>query len=201
MNVTSTITEQQKVKADHLLKILQDRFQQHLVAQIKNKTKRTHWSMIFAYANLAVSAAPCMILSNHVKDKIQCTIDADCLLPPNTHNFYQCSQFPSREGAYLYFNSNKGCFIRSWKVCCRGFTIQGKEHLEESNKVMYNSHFYYLYPSSCCPRAYKRGTKGTFDTLQQIIAAGWSPTSDSAKMLDRSWNDRGLLIFSEKENK
>jgi hypothetical protein len=90
MNVMSIITEQQKVKADHLLKILQDRFQQHLVAQIKNKTKRTHWSMIFAYANLAVSAA-CMILSNHVKDEIRCTTDADCLLPPNTHNFYQCS--------------------------------------------------------------------------------------------------------------
>ncbi len=40
MNVMSTITEQQKVKADHLLKILQDRFQQHLVARIRNKTKR-----------------------------------------------------------------------------------------------------------------------------------------------------------------
>jgi hypothetical protein len=67
-NVTSTITEQQKDKADHLLKILQDRFQQHLLARIENKTKRTHWSMIFAYTNLAVSAT-CMILSNHVKDK------------------------------------------------------------------------------------------------------------------------------------
>jgi hypothetical protein len=156
--------------------------------------------MIFAYANLAISAA-CMILSNHVKDKIRCTTDADCLLPPNTHNFYQCSQFPSREGAYLYFDSNKGCFIWSGKVCHQGFTVQGKEHLEESKKVMYSSHFYYLYPLSCCPRAYKRGTKGTFDTLQQVIAAGWSPRSDPAKMLDRSWNDRGLLIFSEKESK
>ncbi len=32
MNVTSTITDKQKDKADHLLKILQDRFQQHLMA-------------------------------------------------------------------------------------------------------------------------------------------------------------------------
>jgi hypothetical protein len=32
MNVTSTITEEQKVKADHLMKILKDRFQQHLMA-------------------------------------------------------------------------------------------------------------------------------------------------------------------------
>ncbi len=68
-------------------------------------------------------------------------------------------------------------------------------------KVMYSSHFYYLFPSSCCPTAFKRGTKGTFDTLQQVIAAGWSPSSDPAKLLDRSWNDGGLFIFSEKESK
>jgi hypothetical protein len=90
MNVTSTITEEQKVKADHLMKILQDRFQQHLMAQMENKSTRTHWSMIFASTNLAISAA-CMILSNHVKDKIRCITDADCCLQPNTHNFYQCS--------------------------------------------------------------------------------------------------------------
>ncbi len=83
----------------------------------------------------------------------------------------------------------------------QGFTIQGKEHFGESKKVMYSLHFYYLYPSSCCPKAFKRGTRGTFDTLQQVVAAGWSPTSDPAKLLDRSWNDGGLLIFSEKESK
>jgi hypothetical protein len=66
---------------------------------------------------------------------------------------------------------------------------------------MYGLHFYYLYPSSCCPRAFKRGTKGTFDTLQRVIVAGWSPTSDPAKLLDRSWNNGGLFIFSEKESK
>ncbi len=32
MNVTSTITDKQKDKEDHLMKILQDRFQQHLMA-------------------------------------------------------------------------------------------------------------------------------------------------------------------------
>ncbi len=32
MNVTSPITDEQKDKTDHLMKILQDRFQQHLMA-------------------------------------------------------------------------------------------------------------------------------------------------------------------------
>ncbi len=138
--------------------------------------------MVFAHTNLAVSAA-CMILSNHVKDEIRCITDADCLLQSNTHNFYQCLQFPSREGAYLYFDLNKGCFIRSGNVSGRGFNIRGKEHFEESKKVMYSLHFYHLYPSSCCPRAFKKGTKVTFDTLQQVIAAGWSPTLDPAKFV------------------
>ncbi len=133
MNVMSTITDKQKDKADHLMKILQDRFQQHLMAQLENKNKRTHWSRIFAHTNLAGSAA-CMILSIHVKNEIQCVTDADCLLQPNTHNFYQCLPFPSREGAYLYFNSNKGCFIRSGKVAGGGFTIRGKEHFKESKR-------------------------------------------------------------------
>jgi hypothetical protein len=55
--------------------------------------------MIFAHTNLAVSAA-CMILSNHVKDEIQCVTDADCLLQPNNRNFYQCLRFPSRAPTY-----------------------------------------------------------------------------------------------------
>jgi hypothetical protein len=42
LNVSPTISEQQKIKADHLVKILRDRFQQHLIHRIKDKCKRTH---------------------------------------------------------------------------------------------------------------------------------------------------------------
>jgi hypothetical protein len=58
-----------------------------------------------------------------------------------------------------------------------------------------------MYPTSTCTRALNQGTKGTFESLQQVIGAGWSPSSDTAKFLDRSWKDRGLLIFNEKESK
>ncbi len=50
-------------------------------------------------------------------------------------------------------------------------------------------------------RAHNRGTKGIFESLQQVVAAGWSPTTDTAKLLDRSWKDGGVLIFNEKDNK
>jgi hypothetical protein len=58
-----------------------------------------------------------------------------------------------------------------------------------------------MYPSSTCVRAHNRGSKGTFESLQQVVGAGWSPTSDVAKLLDKSWKCGGLLIFDEKESK
>ena len=103
LNVTSTITTQQKIKADHLVKMLQHRFQQHLIHRIKDKCRRTHWSMLFAYSNLAVCAA-CMVLCNHVADELRVLQDSDSLLPPNPNNFFQCARFPMREGAYLYYD-------------------------------------------------------------------------------------------------
>ncbi len=82
-----------------------------------------------------------------------------------------------------------------------GFRVRRKEHFAESKKVKSNTHFYDLYPLSTCPRAHKRVTKGTFKALQQVIVAGWDPTSDVAKKLDGSWMDSGLLIVNEKETK
>ncbi len=140
--------------------------------------------MHFAYSNLAVSAA-CMVLSNHTVEELRCLQDLDSLLSPTPYNFYHCARFPNREGAYLYYDGNKGCFVCSGKVTRRGFTVRGKEYLDESKKVKSSTHFYDLYPSSTCPRAHKRVTKGTFEALQQVIGAGWDPTSDVAKKLDR----------------
>jgi hypothetical protein len=143
LNVSMMISEQQKIKADHLVKFLQDRFQQHLIHRIKDKCKRSHWSMHFAYSNLAVSAA-CMVLSNHTVDKLCCLQDSDSLLSPTPYNFYQCARFPKREGEYLYYDGNKGCFVRGGKVTRRGFTVRGKEHFDESKKVKSSTHFYDL---------------------------------------------------------
>jgi len=104
------------------------------------------------------------------------------------------------EGAYLYYDGNKESFIHSGKVTRRGFTVWGKEHFDELKKVKSSTHFYVLYPSNSCPRANKRGTRGTFENLQMIVGAGWDPTSDCAKMLDRSWENGGLLIFNVRES-
>ena len=104
-----------------------------------------------------------------------------------------------RKGAYLYYDGNKGTFIRSGKVTRRGFTVR-EEHFDKSKKVKSSSHFYDLYPSNSSPRANKRGTKGTFENLQMIVGAGWDPTSNCAEMLDRSWENGGLLIVNKRDS-
>jgi hypothetical protein len=64
--------------------------------------------------------------------------------------------------AYLYFDSNKGCFIRSGKVTRQGFIVRGQEHFESSKKVTASLHFYEMYPSSTCMRALNPGIKRNF---------------------------------------
>jgi hypothetical protein len=90
LNVTNMITMQQKIKVDHLIIMLQHHFQQHLIHRIKDKCQRTHWSMIFAYSNLAVSAA-CMVLCNHAANELCCLQDSNSLLSPTPYNFFQCA--------------------------------------------------------------------------------------------------------------
>jgi hypothetical protein len=143
LNVMTTISEQQKIKANHIFKIPQDRLKQHLVHCIKDKCRRTHWSMHVTHSNLAVSAA-CMVLSNHAADKLQCLQDSDSLLSPTPYNYYCCGWFPNCKRAYLYYDGNKGIFVCSGKVTRRGFTVRRNEHFDESKKVKSSTHFYDL---------------------------------------------------------
>jgi ssDNA-binding Zn-finger/Zn-ribbon topoisomerase 1 len=147
--------------------------------------------MHFAYSNLAVNVV-CLVLRKHASDKLQCTQDLDSPISQTPYIFYQCAQFPDCEGAYLYYDANKGCFVHSGKLTRRGFSVRGKDHFDESKNIKSSTAFYDLYLSSTCPRAHKRWTKGTFDTLKQIIAAGWDlkllSCEEAGQMLEEWWS-------------
>ena len=104
-----------------------------------------------------------------------------------------------RKGAYLYYDRNKGSFIRSGKVTRQGFTVRGKEHFDESKKEKSSTHFYDLYPSTRVQEPTKEAQKVHLKIFR-IVGAGWDPTSNCANMLDKSWENGGLLIFNEREN-
>ncbi len=198
LGVTTEVTAQQMEHADLLVKILRDRFREHLDDRVKKKSLHSHWSMKLAYRNLSVSAAY-MVLVGHIAIDLESLTEADGLLAGHTANFFHASRFPDREGAYLYYDKNRGCFIRSGKVNGRGVSVRDDEHLAGAKGKSASSNFYHLYPSSDSPRAKKRGKQGLFDNLEQIIAAAYDPSSDVAKQLDKDWTEGGLLILSEKE--
>jgi hypothetical protein len=128
LSVVVDVSEELKQKADLLARMLRGRFREHVKSRIKTVSKRSHWSMKLAYKNLAVSAA-CMVLTNHTKMDLKCLDESACLLGVNTNSFLPCAAFPDREGAYLYFDVNRGVFVRSGKVTRRGFVVRGDEHL------------------------------------------------------------------------
>ncbi len=116
------VTSFDKEKADNLLRKLEARCRSHVKARINDTSKRNHWVLTLAYKNLPVVAA-CMILSQHLAMDIKCLGKSSCLLAPNAITFIPCADDSSinRQGAYLYFDNNRGVFIRSGKVVRRGF--------------------------------------------------------------------------------
>ena len=165
------ITSFDKEKADNLLRKLEAQFRSHITkARINDTSKCNHWVLTLAYKNLPVVAA-CMILSKHLAMDIKCLGKLSCLLAPNTITFIPCVDNSSinREGAYLYFDNNRGVFIRSGKVVRRGFVDRHKEHKAESKKDKPESDFYLLYPSKHGRRSDERELLGHFENLTRCF--------------------------------
>ena len=91
------------------------------------------------------------------------------------NTFIPCADISSVncQGAYLYFDNNRGIFVRSRKVAWQGFVEQHKEHMAESKKDEPESDFYFLYPSKHGSRSDKWEMLGHFKNLTQVVAAGF----------------------------
>lgn len=159
-----------KEKADVLMKILRQRLKQHI--DMRAGTRKDHWVWKFARKNLAVVAAY-MILADHTKSRIACMKEGDSLLSPNQNQnkFKPCMRAPKHEGCYLFYDSNKGVFIRSGKVTGRGVDERLLEHEKGAKAETAASDFYDLYPSEDSSRKEKRGKKGFFEDLVAVFGA------------------------------
>ena len=124
LGVGLEVSEEDKAKADLLVKMLRERFHEHLKQRIKDKARRTHWSMKLAYKNLAVLVAALMVLSNHSAQYLECLGDSDILLNTGVNCFLPGTRFPDRQGAYLYRDDNRGKIIRSGKKTRGGINIE-----------------------------------------------------------------------------
>ncbi len=166
----------------------------HVKASVQKAAKLSHWILMFAFKNLPIIAAT-MILSNHLKLDLKCLGEAECLLSINANQFIPCLAFPRREGALLYFDFNRGVFIRSGKVVRRGFHARHDKHLAASKEEKSSSHFYFMYPSKEGKRKEKQDKFGCFEHLTQFIAAGFNPASSPAMQVNKDYKEGGLLIM------
>ncbi len=157
-----------------LLIKLREQFKSHVKARVKQAAKQNHWILKFVFKNLPVIAAM-MVLSNHLKLELKCQSKTSCLLACNSNQFIPCQAFPRREGAYLYFDFNRGVFVRSGKVIRRGFQARHGKHLVVSKEKKLSTHFYFMYPLTKGKRQDKRDKLGCFKHLTQVIAAGFDP--------------------------
>ncbi len=114
---STEVTSFEKEKADTLLRKLEGRYILHVKTRINDTSKPNHWVLTLAYKNLPVVAA-CMSLLQHLAMDIKCLGNLSSLLAPHTNIFIPCADtsLVNRQGAYLYFNSNRGVFVRSGKV-------------------------------------------------------------------------------------
>ncbi len=115
---SSEVSESDKNKADLLL--IRERFKLHVKQRVNQASEQNHWILKYALKNLSVVAAT-MALSNHLKTELGYLSKTACLLGCNTNQFIPSLAFQMREGAYLYFDCNRGVFVRSGKVVRRGF--------------------------------------------------------------------------------
>ena len=83
----------------------------------------------------------------------------------------------------------------------RGFQARHDEHLAASKEEKSSSHFYFMYPSWEGKGKEKRDKLGCFEHLTQIIAVGFDPSSKPATQVDKNYNESGLLIMSNDDER
>ena len=71
------------------------------------------------------------------------------------------------------------------RVVGGGFDKRDHEHLLAAKVSTSSSNFYRVYPSNDCSRANNRGRKGQFETLVQVVAAGFDTTSEQSNILTK----------------
>eukprot|EP00956_Cyclotella_meneghiniana_P037122 scaffold134700_cov46-Cyclotella_meneghiniana.AAC.1 len=197
LNAYETIDDEMKAKADMLVKILRQRMQQLMNSRGVDKKRREHWVINTANKNLAVVAAY-MVLLNHVKNDVSRLDETNSLLSLDTSKFVDCRSslsMNSHIGAYLYYDTNIGEFIRSGKVSAKGFLDRHEEHAKAAaREASSDNKFYTLYPTKANPRSKSTLAKGVFESLTQYEAASFDMSNGC---VNKDFADGGVMILSD----
>jgi hypothetical protein len=141
--------------------------------------------------------AAAMLLSNHLKMELRCISGNTCLIGCNNNQFIPSLAFPRQEGAYMYYDTNRGIFVRSGKVVRQGFNARHDEHLPVCKEEKASPHFYFMNPLSNGKRKDKRDKIVCFMHLRQVVAARFDPAADPVMHVHKDHKIGRLLILSD----
>ena len=166
-------------QVDLLQKALMQRLASHVLSRCPSLDSNKEWPFHFAAENMARLAA-IMVFQGYVKDDISCLGAGKTLLKQGGADFHHAltTRCKSREGAYLYYDTNDGVFIRSGKVSGRGFLARHLEHKKAAREGV-SSNFYRRYPSKelvhTIPNTTNRCCRGFFENLTMYVGLSINP--------------------------
>ena len=194
------VTEELTRRADTLQKTLLFRFTYHVKRRIEDKSKHNHWVMRWSRRNMA-QVAGIMTLFNHVKKDLECMQDISSTLLGGKNQFVKVEEKESNlQGAYLYYDTNDGKWIRSGKVTRRSFGVRHAEHVKKSESKRTTSTLYSRYPSK--NNEHRTSRKGFFDNLEQCVAVGFSLNKIIEEAVAKRYDEGGIFdsTWDEEEN-
>jgi hypothetical protein len=204
-HMKDTLGERELQSSDVLTRLLCSRLWEHVKKKIKDPKKHSHWCLKWAASNLGRVAA-IMKLNGHIKCDLEC-LGADATLLGSEINFCMATNDEStQQGAYLYYDTNDGNWIRSGKVTNRSFATRHSEHCigaKLTTTQSQSSRFYSRYPSTEAVLATEACRKGRFENLQQFVACGFDcdMSDDVKKILTTDVASGGILHWDVHTNK
>lgn len=195
------VNEEMKQKADLLVKLLRSRLNAFMRKRRASKNCQNHWAIALAIKNLSTVAAH-MVLSDHVKDNLNCLDESHSLLTSEFSRYPTSSTHNKDIGAYLYFDTNHCTPVRSGSVYAvdKGFGGRHGDHFKAAkDPTVQSSNFYNGYPTKCNVRAQSNLIRGHFESLTMVTVAGFDPKSDVAKVVDKDFTEGGLLVLNESD--
>jgi len=114
------------------------------------------------------------------------------------HKFMLSATYSNHKGAYLYYDTNLGEFIRSGKVSSCRFEKRHEEHKAKSKMANASSNFYFVNPTQHLQLKDIRQRKGTFESFDMNIAAGFDPNSKLWHPLPKTTRG-GILVVDNND--
>ena len=177
-------------QAERLATHLEVRMDVHL-KRIPDPMYWVHWCFRWARKQFTkVSLISC--LACHIKKDLSAVRVTESLLSVSIHGFHVIAPDSILEGCYLFYDNQRGCFVRSGKASPTVMHERIKFHEKEAKRSSKGS--YGKYPHKSNPNISEGSRIGYFDHLSSFCGLGFD-RSNTERLVDTSGN--GILDWDD----